>query len=374
MIPFNRDLVDYDQYSSYPPHSQPHLPRKSHSPSSHSTHGHFHPAPFNPVRHTTSPENIALLREEQLLVVKGSLSPYDQVRDYLDRFKDYSGAKIAPGLLEPYKRYPRFSYNSSISTLSIRLMPTSVYESITSTLIEGFTAAISTLPVPLRPMISAVPGQDFVGFGGRYRGSEKTPDLAVKFVNTEGGFEPKFILEAGFSESYDDLVRDAELWINGRNDVSAVLLVKFKETPNYQSPAPGLDSEGFEELGYPSAAEAKVSHFTFKNEYGPVVHDGLAWVGRVSAFLEVWKRDATTRLAVQDGGRIDLYSLTNPTQLGLRLSDFMTVGPENDRDITFNWKDYQRSLKEQIRDLAVYRYQKQRDPRLDNHNDPDYHP
>lgn len=114
------------------------------------------------------------------------------------------------------------------------------------------------------------------------------------------------------------------------------------------------------------------------------------WVGRVSAFLEVWKRDATTRLAVQDGSRVvsyclwrerftltctsqDLHSLANPAQLGLKLSDFMTIGPENDCDITFDWGGYRRSLKKEIEDLALYRYQKQRDSRLDNHNDLDYH-
>jgi hypothetical protein len=79
------------------------------------------------------------------------------------------------------------------------------------TLIKEFTTAILIFPVPLHSEISIVPNQDFVRFGGQYHGSKKTPNLAVKFVNSKEYFEIKFILETSFSESYDDLVQDAEL-------------------------------------------------------------------------------------------------------------------------------------------------------------------
>jgi hypothetical protein len=105
MIFFNRNLVDYDQYSSHPPRSQPYLLLKSYSLSSYNTYSHFHPTALNPVHDTTFSENIAILEEEQFLVMKGSLSPYDQVRNYLDYFKKYFKVKIAPGSLEPYKRF-----------------------------------------------------------------------------------------------------------------------------------------------------------------------------------------------------------------------------------------------------------------------------
>lgn len=80
--------------------SSPLTPRPSHSP----------PSPLlstprlNPVRNITPPEGKATLGEEQCAVVKEFKSPYDQAREYVDRFKNWrSGAKIKSGSLEVYE-------------------------------------------------------------------------------------------------------------------------------------------------------------------------------------------------------------------------------------------------------------------------------
>jgi len=43
--------------------------------------------------------------------------------------------------------------------------------------------------------------------------------------NARGGYDIKFVLEAGLSESYDHLVEDARLWLEGMRQVSLVGLI-----------------------------------------------------------------------------------------------------------------------------------------------------
>lgn len=42
-----------------------------------------------------------------------------------------------------------------------------------------------------------------------------------------------------------------------------------------------------------------------QEDYGPVVHQGFTWAGRLSeAFIEIWKRNPETGLAEKDGERL----------------------------------------------------------------------
>jgi hypothetical protein len=184
-------------------------------------------------------------------------------------------------------------------------MPSPVHESIASTFAEGFYAAKATLPAPLRTRITAVTNEEFSGFGGQYSGSNKTPDLAIKFKNAKGDLEPKFVLEVGFSETYDDLVRDARMWLEGRNDVSIFVLAKFEETPKYRCPVRHLDDKDFEQLRFPETTELRTSDFNLDDEHGPATYKGSMWVGRISAAsIEIWKRDPVTGLATQNGSPV----------------------------------------------------------------------
>src|SRR5436190_12308639 len=110
-------------------------------------------------------------------------------------------------------------------------MPSAIHESITSIFTRGFNSATEDLPAPVRRNIVAVSNQDFNDFEGQYFGSNKTADLAVLFKNDAGDQEAKFVLEVGFSETYEDLVQDAKMWLEGTHEVSVLVLVKFEETP-----------------------------------------------------------------------------------------------------------------------------------------------
>jgi hypothetical protein len=51
------------------------------------------------------------------------------------------------------------------------------------------------------------------------------------------------VVEAGFSENYENLVADARLWLEGMPTVNMVLLVKITESPVYISPTQDLKEE-----------------------------------------------------------------------------------------------------------------------------------
>jgi hypothetical protein len=106
----NRDLTGYSppvSFSTFPSQSQsswrtyPPTPQPSYSSSRLP-----HSAPsLGPIRNINPPEDTASLREEQRKVVKDSKSPYHQVHEYVDHFKDWhSGVKIVPNPLDAYER------------------------------------------------------------------------------------------------------------------------------------------------------------------------------------------------------------------------------------------------------------------------------
>ena len=183
-------------------------------------------------------------------------------------------------------------------------MPSPVHHATVRMIARGFELAIADLSRPIRTRIDIAMSQNFHGFRGEFSGSSKTPDLAVQFKNDTGGREIKFILEVGFSETYEELVKDAQLWLEGKPEVSVVWIVKFEESPRYQCPTRDLDDQAFEQLGFPKLEEIHDQDFTSMGRYGPVIYNGLTWVAPIStAFLEVWKRDSTTGAAIQDGSR-----------------------------------------------------------------------
>jgi len=184
-------------------------------------------------------------------------------------------------------------------------MPSAVHESVVYPFNAGFVEAAANLPLSVRTRMNVATNQNFKGFAGRYSGSSKTPDLAIQFKNAATGKrEIKFILEVGFSESYDDLVEDAKLWLEGKQEVSLVVLVKFTEDPGYQCPARGLDDEELERLEFPEPADIDVDDFNSEGEYGPVTYKGLQWAGVISeAIMELWTRNPATGLATKSGNR-----------------------------------------------------------------------
>jgi hypothetical protein len=181
-------------------------------------------------------------------------------------------------------------------------MASPVHESVISIFFEGFVNAKALLTQNMRPDMIITHNENFNLFGGQYKGSAKTPDLVVEFRNAAGELEPKFVVEVGFSEAYEDLVDNVRLWLEGTRCVSVAVLVKFYETPRYRRPH--LDDKEVKQLS-DDTTDISNEPFVFEGEYGPVKLRGSTWVGNISeAFMEVWRRDPTTGSALQDGNRM----------------------------------------------------------------------
>ena len=224
-------------------------------------------------------------------------------------------------------------------------MPTPLHESIGSVLAQQFSLHIADLEG-----IDLVLGEDFKTFGGSWEDSEKRPDLGVEAVNANGVSEIKWVLETGFTETYEELVEDARLWLEGCPEVSTVVLVKFHETPEYRCPV-GFD-ESPEDLGIPSDVRAILRQDVVLNgEYGPAYYKDIEWVGQISeAFMEIWVRNNADGRAVKRGNRRNLFQATG---IRVPLGDFMPPG--SPQTIALNLNQFRSMFKRKIQKLAVNR-------------------
>jgi hypothetical protein len=248
-------------------------------------------------------------------------------------------------------------------------MTTPVHESLQYSFMTALAEAEADLPRPAR--CRCVANEEMNGFEGQYLGSTKTADLAVRIRNADKELETKMVVEVGFSEEYQALINDARLWLEGMSSVSLCVLVSFEEEPPYQCPADAnMDEEKFKKLGFPHPDKLRPRDFYLKGTFGPAIYkrlhneeledeevddeevddeevgdeesdhkesdheesdheesdheesdheesdheepdnEELKWVGKIStAFLERWKRDATTGKAKKSGRRVVSYIL-----------------------------------------------------------------
>jgi hypothetical protein len=229
-------------------------------------------------------------------------------------------------------------------------MSSPIHESICSAFASKIGFVIETLPTATQQKISMTLNQEYGGFRNRWTGSEKTPYLAIKIKNDTGWFKPKWILEVGFSESYNELCEDAKLWLEGNPEVSTVILVKFTEDPTYQRPI-SLDDD----LGeIPSELdEIHDEDFISQGEYGPVFYKGYRWVGQISeAFLETWTRGEDGMAGRRD--RENLLSPDNP-QIQIQLEKFFNIPPGYNGTVCLNLENFRRLLQASIKELATFR-------------------
>ena len=110
------------------------------------------------------------------------------------------------------------------------------------------------------------------------------------------------VVEIGFTETYEELVNDAKLWIERNRDIRTVILIKVEENPQYHSPTSRLEDDEVEDLGFPDPKNLKTS-IVIPNDpndgFGPLQINNLVWVNKTGVFLEIWKRDAVNGQAKQ---------------------------------------------------------------------------
>jgi len=186
-------------------------------------------------------------------------------------------------------------------------MASEFHEAIVQTISRSFTDSRQDLSVPTQARIATRANSSFNDFEGRYGKSRKVPDLAIVWNNGSFEYEPKFILEVGFTETYNELVKDARLWLEDHSDVSAVIVVKLDETPSFQCPSNSMEDAEIEAIGFPVACAILSRNFKLQGSNGPVRYRGLQWTGRLTAFLEVWRRHPVSGLAARSGNRVVGY-------------------------------------------------------------------
>ena len=205
-------------------------------------------------------------------------------------------------------RFPRYSYDSSSSTLTFQAWLGPIQATLVSTLYYGFFLAIGSLPPSIQDRVSIATITKYEEFQGIYTWSERVPELGLNVYSDMRSEEVKFVAEVAFLETYEELVQNAKLWLEGNKTVSLVMLVKLEEDPCYRRPIQDLTESEFGELEFPPWDEIRNQPFALSGPYGPAEYKGFKWVGKVSGFFEFWAPDPVTRLA----SRITTRMVSNP--------------------------------------------------------------
>ncbi|PUU77483.1 hypothetical protein B9Z19DRAFT_891396, partial [Tuber borchii] len=261
------------------------------------------------------------------------------LKDFIEFKKHLHGGS------EESNKFPNYSYDTSRSLLFTEYMAGPLHEKLVSMIHKGLNIAESQLPSSIRTKIQVVRNQKFIVHNGVHKGSEKVPDLAFQVTNNKGKMEVKFVLEVGVAETYEKLIEDARLWLEGTKTVSLVMLVKLEETPVYKCPIRDFTEETLAKINFPPFNKIPEQDFLLASPFGPAVFKEFTWVGEISGFFEFWKLDPVTKLATCISTRMVSYSLR----------DLIDIGEEHDKAIYFDWKEYLGILPPSIKELAVYR-------------------
>ena len=208
--------------------------------------------------------------------------------------------------------WPSVSFNSRTSTGIIQWMPSPVHEIFASPFIVSYGGAAQDLRPEIARRIDVV-GNQRVGaaFRGVYEGSKKEADVLFKYEQHNGDILYTAVVEIGFAETYDELMEDVELWIQGSRDIRTVVLIKVEENPRYCSPTSKMEDDEVRDLGFPDPKDLRASMAVLKdsnNRFGPLHIKKLVWVGEMSVWLEIWKRDRVSGKAKQQGTRTVSYT------------------------------------------------------------------
>jgi hypothetical protein len=117
-------------------------------------------------------------------------------------------------------------------------------------------------------------------------------------------FIPFFLAEVGFTESYKDLVKAMKYWLKDRHDdIKIAFLVKFDETPVFKGQR-CFDSLDKQVIAKPVYYAQRPLDFDMENVDGKVRAHGATFVGRTTAFLEVWELKGKSKTVGIRGKRI----------------------------------------------------------------------
>lgn len=166
---------------------------------------------------------------------------------------------------------------------------------------------------------------------------------------------PLVAVEVGFSESYEQLLADMELWLKGSlGKVRAVVIISLTETPKY-SGKPFLSEPTGE--SDPDALPAR------RGPHGPLYRGKDILVGAITGFLEVWRYNAETNTTERESHISVLPADPENSTFSLTMMDLFgwaervpaRFKPED--PVLFDLDNYRMQIKVAIQPLARRRLQ-----------------
>ncbi|KAJ8103434.1 hypothetical protein POJ06DRAFT_284235 [Lipomyces tetrasporus] len=241
--------------------------------------------------------------------------PYSQ---YLKLEESWSNIKS-----DTYKGYPRLSYNSVTETVTVVTAPRNLHEVAASELRFQIMRSIREYlshhsPESLGRIVDAG-SSDVRGSGGGYEHSVKQADGLFQYIGPGAG-PATVAFEVGFSQNYDSLLGNKDMWIQGCH-AKACVLICLNESPRFRNP-----SGPFEDIGDVGAEKQAMNRHAnatvpLNGSYFPQIrYRDHVWAGGVTeAFIEVWRADGHEKFPLIEDRRPH-HNLT--TTLGLHVSDF----------------------------------------------------
>lgn len=85
-------------------------------------------------------------------------------------------------------------------------------------------------------------------------------------------------------ETYEELIQDARLWIEGNHDIRTAILIKVEEDPGYLSLTSKLEDDQIMRLGFPHHRDLDPSMVILKDPNDIFDPLQLNWVGKCAYF------------------------------------------------------------------------------------------
>ncbi|KAK9342486.1 hypothetical protein V1522DRAFT_373138 [Lipomyces starkeyi] len=194
-------------------------------------------------------------------------------------------------------KYPRLQYSAIDSRVIINTVPTALHSESACGLQELIFRSLRDTLIRLNKGdlcddVLLVGDSDHSIVDEQGRNSRKTPDGGLQYINDEGKNALTLIIEAGFSESYQQLKKDVKLWLN-QFECHTAMIIFLTENPSFRSPTnEGNNTCSVIERGLFESAMANTWRVS---PFGPYCFRGHAWFGTMAtATIEVLKKNPTT--------------------------------------------------------------------------------
>ncbi|KAK9427398.1 hypothetical protein V1505DRAFT_380276 [Lipomyces doorenjongii] len=194
-------------------------------------------------------------------------------------------------------KYPRVQYSAIDSRVIITTIPTALHSRSASGLQDLISRSVRDTLIRLNKGelcddVLLVGDSEYSIVDDQGRVSRKTPDGGLTYSDEEGKEALTIVIEAGFSESYQQLKKNVKLWLN-QFECHTAMIIFSTENPSFRSPT----NEDNKTCSVTERAlfESAMEHTRRVNPFGPYCFRGHTWFGTMAnATIEVLKKNPTT--------------------------------------------------------------------------------